>query len=88
LTLGTSWHKPDNYFIIRDFESYRIAQEKVSEDYKDKLSFYRKGFINMAKAGKFSSDRTIRQYAEEIWNIGSRNSFKGENHESVVGRDL
>lgn len=88
LTIGTSWHKPDNYFIIRDFESYRLAQEKVSEDYKDKLSFYRKGFINMAKAGKFSSDRTIRQYAEEIWNIGSRNQFKAENHESAVGRDL
>ena len=88
LTLGTSWHKPDNYFIIQDFDSYRIAQEKVSEDFKDKLSFYRKGFINMAKAGKFSSDRTIKQYAEEIWDIGTRTPLKAENHESVIGRDL
>ena len=73
LTKGASWHKPDNYFIIRDFEGYRMAQEKVSKDYRDGLSFYRKGFVNMAKAGKFSSDRTIRQYAEEIWQIVSEN---------------
>lgn len=71
LLKGASWHEPDNYFIIKDFESYREAQEKVSEDFKDKLSFYRKGFINMANAGKFSSDRTITQYAEEIWDIQS-----------------
>lgn len=68
---GASWHDPDNYFIVRDFEGYREAQERVSEDFKNQLEFYRKGFINMASAGKFSSDRTIYEYATEIWDIPS-----------------
>lgn len=71
LLKGASWHDPDNYFIIRDFDAYVEAQERVNEDYKNQLEFYRKGFLNMASAGKFSSDRTIVEYANEIWNIPS-----------------
>ncbi|MFH5836826.1 glycogen/starch/alpha-glucan phosphorylase [Proteiniclasticum sp. C24MP] len=71
LIKGASWHDPDNYFIIRDFDAYVQAQERVNEDFKNQLEFYRKGFINMASAGKFSSDRTIVEYANEIWNIPS-----------------
>lgn len=68
---GASWHAPDNYFIIRDFDGYREAQERVSDDFSNQLEFYRKGFINMASSGKFSSDRTIVEYATEIWDIPS-----------------
>ncbi|HSR05335.1 MAG TPA: glycogen/starch/alpha-glucan phosphorylase [Proteiniclasticum sp.] len=71
LLIGASWHAPDNYFIIKDFDAYVEAQERVNEDYKNHLEFYRKGFMNMASAGKFSSDRTIVEYANEIWNIPS-----------------
>ncbi|HBT18879.1 MAG TPA: glycogen phosphorylase [Clostridiaceae bacterium] len=71
LLKGAHWHAPDNYFIMKDFDAYVEAQERVSEDFKNELEFYRKGFINMASAGKFSSDRTIKEYAEEIWNIDS-----------------
>lgn len=71
LLKGTSWHTPDNYFVIKDFDAYVEAQEKVGEDFKNELEFYRKAFINMASAGKFSSDRTIEEYAKEIWNIES-----------------
>ena len=71
LTIGTSWHNADNYYIIRDFDSYVAAQERVNEDFKNPLEFYRKAFINMASAGKFSSDRTIKEYADEIWEIES-----------------
>lgn len=71
LTIGTSWHNADNYYIIRDFDGYGAAQERVNDDFKNPLEFYRKAFINMASAGKFSSDRTIKEYAEDIWNIES-----------------
>ena len=71
LLKGASWHAPDNYFIIRDFDAYVEAQERVDHDFAHKLEFYRKGFMNMASAGKFSSDRTIMEYATEIWGIPS-----------------
>ncbi len=71
LTIGTSWHAADNYYIIHDFNGYVAAQERVNEDFKHPLEFYRKAFINMASAGKFSSDRTIKEYAEDIWHIES-----------------
>ena len=66
---GTAWHKADHYFIFRDFEDYMEAQNKVDESYRDKLGFARKCFKNMSNAGKFSSDRTIDEYAREIWHI-------------------
>ena len=61
----------NNHFGIKDFDAYVEAQEQVGEDFKNELEFYRKAFINMASAGKFSSDRTIEEYAKEIWNIES-----------------
>lgn len=65
---GASWHKPDHYYILLDFISYCEAKIKVNMDYQDQSSFRRKCFINTANAGKFSSDRTIRDYAIQIWN--------------------
>lgn len=66
---GASWHKPDNYYILKDFDSYREAQQKVNDAFKDKLNWAKMCWINLANAGKFSSDRTIEQYAKEIWGI-------------------
>jgi starch phosphorylase len=65
---GASWHKPDHYYILLDFESYVETKLKAISDYSDVYSFRRKCFINTANAGKFSSDRTIRDYAKEVWN--------------------
>ncbi|WP_411843347.1 glycogen/starch/alpha-glucan phosphorylase [Salinicoccus sp. HZC-1] len=59
----------DEYFVLEDFASYREAQDKIAHDYKDKNAFYKKGFVNMANAGKFSSDRTVEEYAKDIWHI-------------------
>ena len=67
LIMGASWHKADQYYLLLDFIPYCEARLKVNQDYKDRLSFWRKGFINTTNAGKFSSDRTIRDYANEIW---------------------
>ena len=66
---GTSWHKADHYFLLLDYASYMDAKLKANRDYKDRLAFGRKCLMNIASAAKFSSDRTIRQYAQEIWHI-------------------
>ena len=66
---GASWHKPDQYYLLYDFESYCDARIKANNDYKNREAFAKKCFINMANAGKFSSDRTINEYANEIWNV-------------------
>ena len=66
---GASWHRPDNYHLIGDLESYVEAKLKVNADYSDKSAFAKKCWMNMASAGKFSSDRTIADYAKEIWKI-------------------
>ncbi len=66
---GTSWHKADHYFLLMDYDSYVDAKLRVNRDYADRLGFGRKCLMNVASGGKFSSDRTIRQYAKEIWHI-------------------
>ncbi len=66
---GASWHRSDAYYLLKDFESYRIAQEKVNDEFKDRISWARKCFLNLCNAGKFSSDRTIEEYAREIWEV-------------------
>lgn len=66
---GASWHKPDHYFVLLDYESYMDAKLRANKEYGDRLAFGRKCLENVASASKFSSDRTIRQYAEEIWHI-------------------
>ena len=68
---GASWHRPDHYFILHDFASYQKAKLQANRDYRDRIAFGRKCLMNVASAGKFSSDRTIRQYADEIWKITS-----------------
>lgn len=66
---GASWHRPDHYFILKDYDSYLEAKLRANRDYADRLAFGRKCLMNVASGGKFSSDRTIRQYASEIWHI-------------------
>ena len=66
---GTHWHKADHYFLLWDYQSYLDAKLRANKDYADRLNFGRKCLMNIASGAKFSSDRTIRQYAEEIWHI-------------------
>lgn len=69
LLKGTHWHNADHYFILNDFQRYFEARMKLNHDYRDKISFFKKCFINTVNAGFFSSDRTIRDYAKNIWDI-------------------
>ena len=66
---GTSWHQADHYFLLMDYASYVEAKLRANRDYADRMAFGRKCLMNVASGAKFSSDRTIRQYAEEIWHI-------------------
>ena len=66
---GTSWHKADHYYLLLDYASYFDAKLRANRDYADRMAFGRKCLMNVASAAKFSSDRTIRQYADEIWHI-------------------
>ena len=59
----------DLYLVLRDFESYLACQEEVGKVYGDQEQWTRMAILNVARMGKFSTDRTIRQYAEEIWDI-------------------
>ena len=69
LLVGAAWHKPDHYFVLHDLQSYVEALLKINADYKDQKSFAAKQLKNTANSAFFSSDRTIREYAEDIWDI-------------------
>lgn len=69
LLKGASWHKPDNYYLLEDLLPYVDAKLQANKDYSDTYAFRRKCFINTANAGKFSSDRTIHDYAVDIWKV-------------------
>ena len=67
---GASWHKPDHYYVMKDFADYYETKLQAIRDAKaDETGFARKCLMNVACAGTFSSDRTIRQYAKEIWHV-------------------
>ncbi|MBQ2384522.1 MAG: glycogen/starch/alpha-glucan phosphorylase, partial [Oscillospiraceae bacterium] len=66
---GASWHKADHYYVLLDYASYIDAKLRANADYADRLAFGRKCLMNIASGAKFSSDRTFRQYAEEIWHV-------------------
>ena len=61
--------RADQYFILKDFRSYAEAQEKVMKAYMDTTGWAKSAILNVAKSGKFSSDRTIEEYATEIWKL-------------------
>ena len=67
--LFDSLTKQDVYFTLKDFDSYKEAQKRVNAAYKDKSAWAKMAMLNTACSGKFTSDRTIEQYAQEIWKL-------------------
>ncbi len=61
--------KADTYFILKDFKSYAEAQKRVEEAYRDEAGWAKSAILNVACSGKFTSDRTIQQYVDEIWHL-------------------
>ena len=66
---GAAWHQADHYFVLKDFSSYLETKIRAISDTADQQAFARKCLMNIAHAGLFSSDRTVREYADKIWKI-------------------
>jgi starch phosphorylase len=64
-------HRGDKYYHIADFPSYVQTQERIAEEFRQDDVWYRKSILNVARIGKFSSDRTIMEYSRDIWHIGT-----------------
>ena len=69
LLIDGGYNRPDPYFILKDFRSYAEAQERVEAAYRDTSGWAKKAMINVACSGKFTSDRTIKEYVDEIWKL-------------------
>jgi len=59
----------DHFMVSADFESYSASQRQVAAKWRDRPEWWRSSVLNTARVGWFSSDRTIREYAREIWNV-------------------
>ncbi|WP_332527701.1 glycogen/starch/alpha-glucan phosphorylase [Niameybacter sp.] len=70
---GKNWERPDQYYVLADFKAFKDMQEKVFECYQNPLKWAKMSLMNIANSGVFSSDRTIMQYASEIWGINPIN---------------
>ena len=68
---GVNGSRPDEYFVLADFEDYCKTHKIIDEAYKDEKRWAKMAIMNVAKSGKFSSDRTIKEYSDEIWNLKS-----------------
>ena len=69
LLVDGGYNRPDPYFILKDFRSYAEAQSRVEAAYRDEKGWARSAILNTACSGKFTSDRTIQQYVDEIWKL-------------------
>lgn len=69
LLYSNGYEKADPYFILKDFRTYEAAQKRVAEAYLDKERWAKSALLNTAKCGKFSSDRTIEEYVQDIWHL-------------------
>ena len=66
---GVEGNRPDSYYILKDFSSYRETQNKISKVFTNKEKWAKMMLMNIANSGKFTSDRTIEEYAKDIWHI-------------------
>ncbi|HWQ06052.1 MAG TPA: glycogen/starch/alpha-glucan phosphorylase [Feifaniaceae bacterium] len=69
LLIGSDWQKADYYFVLHEMMGFCERRMELNREYRDRIAFGRKCLVNIASSGKFSSDRTIREYAKDIWHI-------------------
>ncbi len=69
LVYGVEGQRPDVYYVLADFAAYVEAQEKVAAAYADRMKWAKMALLNIARSGKFSSDRTIEDYVRDIWKL-------------------
>lgn len=63
------YHGNDEFYMLKDFDSYVKAQKKIGELYRERIDWLKMSTMNIAKSGKFSSDRTVNEYAVGIWKV-------------------
>jgi glycogen phosphorylase len=78
----------DEYLLFADYQSYIDCQERVSEAYRDRENWTRMSILNTARSGFFSSDRTIREYCQDIWNVKPVKVDLGEYRQEAAGLKL
>ena len=76
LLFGSNGSPADEYMLLADFESYRAAHKRAAECYLDRQSWNRMSLINVARSGIFAADRSVRDYARDIWNVPVRDLSK------------
>lgn len=69
LLYGSDWQPADPFYVLGDFDEYRQTRRRAYRDYQNQLEWARKSWINITRSGRFSSDRTISEYASGIWHI-------------------
>ena len=69
--LESGYEPADVYYVLGDFASYRETKDRMAQDYRDQEAWSRKAWINITRSGRFSSDRTISDYAREVWHISA-----------------
>lgn len=69
LLSGSSWHPADVYYVLGDFDDYRRTRDRAARDFRDPAEWSRRCWVNIVRSGRFSSDRTIADYARDIWRI-------------------
>jgi starch phosphorylase len=62
-------HRNDEYFVLKDFDAYAAAQEKIAMLYQNQKQWQSMAIVNIAQSGFFSSDRTIQQYVDDVWKL-------------------
>jgi starch phosphorylase len=72
LLYGSNWQPADPFYVLGDFDDYRNCRARTDRQYRNRLDWARKCWVNIVRSGFFSSDRTIREYAGEIWHIEPR----------------
>ncbi len=69
LLYGSSWQPADPYYVLGDFEEYRQTRRRAQKDYLDTRTWSQKSWLNITRSGHFSSDRTVQEYARDIWSL-------------------
>ncbi len=76
----------DQYFVLKDFRSYTDTWQKVNLWYQHKLSWASSCLVNIGKGGVFSSDRAIKEYADDIWHVPYQNEIPGPQEQSGINQ--
>ena len=68
--IDSGYEQSDVYYVLGDFAAYRETKDRMAADYTDQRAWQRRAWVNITGSGRFSSDRTISDYAREVWKIG------------------